>query len=89
MEIELRYGNSVPVVATDDMNATVAHYGESLGFSETFLYGAPLANADLERDGVSICATLDKPLASALKKRGCIRRFFCGRVRLTFSMRSA
>ncbi len=66
----MKYGNSVPVVATDDVIATVAYYRESLGFGETFLYGEPPVYAGLERDGVLIYATLDIPLASALKKEG-------------------
>jgi catechol 2,3-dioxygenase-like lactoylglutathione lyase family enzyme len=63
----MKYRSSVPVIATADLQATVAYYTQVLGFSEHFIFGEPPAYAGVERDGVLLYIAHDERLATTLK----------------------
>jgi uncharacterized glyoxalase superfamily protein PhnB len=60
--------NAVPVIATADVQFTVAYYMRVLGFAEHFIYGDPPVYAGIERDGVLLYIARDPELASVLKR---------------------
>lgn len=62
--------DSVPVVATADVRATVDYYGRVLGFREHFVFGEPPVYAGVERDGVLLYLTHDPQLAAVLQRNG-------------------
>jgi uncharacterized glyoxalase superfamily protein PhnB len=63
----MKYKNAVPVVATDDVRATVDYYSRVLGFSEHFIFGDPPVYAGIERDGVLLYIARDDKMAATLK----------------------
>jgi catechol 2,3-dioxygenase-like lactoylglutathione lyase family enzyme len=58
--------NSVPVIATSDVRATVDYYSRVLGFAEHFVFGEPPVYAGVERDGVLLYITHDPRMAAML-----------------------
>jgi len=64
----MKYQNAVPVIATEDVLATVIYYEKVLGFTKHFLYGEPPVYAGVERDGMLLYITLDLRLAATLKR---------------------
>jgi uncharacterized glyoxalase superfamily protein PhnB len=63
----MKYKNAVPVIATADVQSTVAYYTRVLGFEDHFLYGEPPVYAGVERDGVLLYIAQDAKLAVTLK----------------------
>ncbi len=66
----MKYRNSVPVIATADVAATMRYYESVLGFSELFSYGRPLVYAGLHRDGAQLYISQDEELADLIAERG-------------------
>ena len=66
----MRFKDSVPVIATADVRATIDWYVRILGFREHFVFGEPPVYAGLERDSVLLYVTHDPEMASALKASG-------------------
>jgi catechol 2,3-dioxygenase-like lactoylglutathione lyase family enzyme len=66
----MRFKDSVPVIATADVRATIDWYVRVLGFREHFVFGDPPVYAGLERDSVLLYVTHDRKMASALKASG-------------------
>jgi uncharacterized glyoxalase superfamily protein PhnB len=60
----------VPVIATDDVEATIEYYTSALGFETHFVYGDPPVYAGLRRDKLLLYVTLDAKLVAALKQSG-------------------
>ena len=63
----MKFKDSVPVIATADLRATLEYYERVLGFTTSFVFGEPPVYAGLERDGVRVYVTLDPALAAMLK----------------------
>ena len=57
------------MVATADVQSTVAYYTRVLGFDQHFVFGDPPVYAGIERDGVLLYVARDTGLASVLKSR--------------------
>jgi uncharacterized glyoxalase superfamily protein PhnB len=66
----MKYRNSVPVVATADVAATMSYYESVLGFSELFSFGRPLVYAGMQRDGAQVYISQDEELADLVTERG-------------------
>ena len=62
----MKYRNSVPVIATADVGATMSYYATVLGFSELFSYGSPLVYAGMQRDGAQLYISQDVELADLI-----------------------
>ena len=43
-----------PVLAVDDIEASVAYYGEKLGFDKTWSWGEPIVRAGVARNGYEL-----------------------------------
>ena len=67
---DMRFNDSVPVIATADVRATIDWYVRVLGFREHFVFGDPPIYAGLERDSVLLYVTHDPEMASELKASG-------------------
>jgi uncharacterized glyoxalase superfamily protein PhnB len=65
----MKYRNSVPVVATADVAATMKYYADVLGFSVLFSFGSPLVYAGMQRDGVQLYISQDENLADAIAQQ--------------------
>jgi len=59
--------DSVPVIATSEVRATVDYYSRVLGFKEHFVFGEPPVYAGVERDGVLLYIAHDLRLAALIK----------------------
>src|SRR6185295_6056027 len=66
----MKYRQSVPVIATSDVAASMAYYSTVLGFGELFSFGRPLVYAGMERDGVHLYISQDERLADLLAQQG-------------------
>ena len=66
----MKYRNSVPVIATADVAATMSYYASVLGFNELFSFGSPLVYAGMQRDGVQLYISRDEDLADAIAEHG-------------------
>ena len=66
----MKFKDSVPVIATADIRATIDWYVRVLGFREHFVFGDPPVYAGLERDSVLLYVTHDPEMASVLKASG-------------------
>jgi uncharacterized glyoxalase superfamily protein PhnB len=64
----MKFKDSVPVISTADVRATVDYYSRVLGFQEHFIFGEPPVYAGVERDGVLIYITHDPRMAEMLKR---------------------
>lgn len=62
--------DSVPVISTSDVRATVDYYSRVLGFKEHFVFGEPPVYAGVERDGVLLYIAHDPRMAALLKSSG-------------------
>ena len=67
---DMKFKDSVPVIATADVRASVDWYVRVLGFREHFSFGDPPVYAGIQRDGVLLYATHDPEMVSALKASG-------------------
>jgi catechol 2,3-dioxygenase-like lactoylglutathione lyase family enzyme len=63
----MKFKDSVPVISTSDVRATVDYYVRVLGFEEHFVFGEPPVYAGVQRDGVLLYVTHDARMASVLK----------------------
>ena len=63
----MKFKDSVPVISTADVRATVEYYERVLGFEEHFVFGDPPVYAGVQRDGVLLYITHDPKMASMLK----------------------
>ena len=63
----MKFKDSVPVVATSDVRATLGYYERVLGFRGHFVFGDPPVYAGVERDGVLLYVTHDPRMAATLK----------------------
>src|SRR5262245_2329794 len=61
---------AVPVLATDDVRATVDYYVRVLGFNELFVFGEPPRYAGVVRHGVEIYVKRDPRMAATLGEAG-------------------
>jgi uncharacterized glyoxalase superfamily protein PhnB len=66
----MKFKDSVPVISTADVRATIHHYVGVLGFTEHFVFGEPPVYAGVQRDGVLLYITHDPAMAAMLKSRG-------------------
>ena len=65
----MKYRQSVPVIATADVQATMSYYSDVLGFRELFSYGSPLVYAGMQRDGAQIYISQDEKLADLIAQQ--------------------
>jgi len=65
----MKYRQSVPVIATADVCATMSYYAQVLGFSELFSYGSPLVYAGMQRDGAQVYISEDEALADLIAQQ--------------------
>ncbi|HEX6397440.1 MAG TPA: VOC family protein [Steroidobacteraceae bacterium] len=65
----MKYRNSVPVIATADVSATLSYYASVLGFRELFSYGSPLVYAGMQRDGAQLYISQDVELADLVVQK--------------------
>lgn len=63
----MKFKDSVPVIATSDIRATVDYYSRVLGFNEHFVFGDPPVYAGVERDGVLLYLAHDPRMVELLK----------------------
>jgi catechol 2,3-dioxygenase-like lactoylglutathione lyase family enzyme len=61
--------SAVPVIATDDIDKTLAYYTEVLGFEFDFKYGEPPVYAGVTSGQVEVYFTHDPYLANTLREK--------------------
>src|SRR5438045_948078 len=66
----IKFKSAVPVIATDDVNATLDCYTRVLGFEKHFSYGDPPVYAGVRRDDLLLYLTLDPALVTKMKECG-------------------
>ena len=66
----MKFKDSVPVISTSDVRATLDYYARVLGFREHFVFGEPPVYAGVERDGVLLYVAHDPVMAAMLKSSG-------------------
>jgi catechol 2,3-dioxygenase-like lactoylglutathione lyase family enzyme len=63
----MKFKDSVPVISTADVRATVDYYARVLGFRQHFIFGEPPVYAGVERDGVLLYITHNPHMAAMLR----------------------
>jgi catechol 2,3-dioxygenase-like lactoylglutathione lyase family enzyme len=66
----MKFKDSVPVISTRDVRATLDYYERVLGFRQHFVFGEPPVYAGVERDGVLLYITHDPGMAALLASSG-------------------
>ncbi len=61
------FKSAVPVIATEDVSASLEYYTRVLGFEKHFSYGDPLVYAGVRRDDLLLYVSLDAELVRKLK----------------------
>jgi len=61
--------STVPVIATDDIEKSLAYYTSVLGFEFDYKYGEPLAYAGVKSGEAEIYFTFDPDLLHAVKEK--------------------
>jgi uncharacterized glyoxalase superfamily protein PhnB len=65
--VEAKYRSAVPVIATEDVSASLEYYTQVLGFEKHFVYGDPPVYAAVRRDDLLLYLSLDAELVRKLK----------------------
>ena len=63
------FNSAVPVLATDDVPATVVYFENTLGFKQQWIWGDPPVYAGIRAGGALLYVTHDPALASTIRDR--------------------
>src|SRR5215213_185626 len=68
MATPLKIHSTVPVIATDDIESSIAYYINVLGFAFDFKYGEPTVYAGVKGGSAELYFTKDAALVNTLKE---------------------
>src|ERR1700751_5602106 len=63
------FHSAVPVIATEDVAATVGYFERTLGFKQQWIWGEPPVYAGVRSGSALLYISRDPDLASAIKER--------------------